>query len=60
MQRMKEKFWFCRLSPNGKYFHYGDCDEKATPTPEELSSKVSVNDLQDLLVGKDCPHVKDK
>jgi len=58
-QRVKEKFWFCRLSNNGKVFHYGDCEEKATPLPEELSSKLNVVDIKGLLTGKDCPHMKE-
>ncbi|CAG7716489.1 unnamed protein product, partial [Allacma fusca] len=60
LTRVKEKFWFCRLSPNGNILHYGDCEEKATPTPEELNSKVNVVDLLDLLTGKDCPNMKDR
>ncbi|XP_021963849.1 engulfment and cell motility protein 2 isoform X1 [Folsomia candida] len=57
--RVREKFWFCRLSPNGKVFHYGECEEKATPLPEELPSKINVVDIKDLLTGKDCPHMKE-
>ena len=57
---MKEKYWFCRLSPNWKVLHYGDCEEKANPTPDELSNKVNIVDLKELLVGKECPHTKEK
>ena len=32
--RIKDKFWFCRLSNNHKFLHYGDCDEKHIPTNE--------------------------
>lgn len=58
-QRIKDKFWFVRLSPNHKVLHYGDCDEKSTPSIEELSSKLAVSDIKCLVVGKDCPHLKD-
>lgn len=58
-QRIKDKFWFVRLSPNHKVFHYGDCDEKSTPSIEELGNKLAVSDIKCLLVGKDCPHLKD-
>lgn len=58
-QRVKEKFWFVRLSPNHRYLHYGECDEKSTPSIEELSNKLPVDDIKCLIVGKDCPHMKD-
>lgn len=58
-QRIKDKFWFVRLSPNHKILHYGDCDEKSTPSIEELSNKLAVSDIKCLVVGKDCPHLKD-
>lgn len=58
-QRLKDKFWFVRLSPNHKVLHYGDCDEKSTPTIEELSNKLPVSDIKCLVVGKECPQMKD-
>ena len=51
---------YCRLSPNHKFFHYGDCEEKATPSIEELKNKVAIVDIKSLVTGRDCPHVKDK
>ncbi|KAL3275269.1 hypothetical protein HHI36_020038 [Cryptolaemus montrouzieri] len=57
-QRIKDKFWFMRLSVNHKVLHYGDCDEKSTPAAEELPSKLAVPDIRALLIGKDCPHMK--
>ncbi|XP_045463247.1 engulfment and cell motility protein 1 [Harmonia axyridis] len=57
-QRIKDKFWFMRLSINHKVLHYGDCDEKSTPAAEELPSKLAVSDIRALLTGKDCPHMK--
>ncbi|CAH0406825.1 unnamed protein product [Chilo suppressalis] len=58
-QRIKDKFWFVRLSPNHKVLHYGDCDEKSTPSLEELGNKLAVADIKCVVVGKDCPHMKD-
>lgn len=58
-QRIKDKFWFVRLSPNHKVLHYGDCDEKSTPSLEELGNKLAVADIKCIIVGKDCPHMKD-
>ncbi|KAB0796151.1 hypothetical protein PPYR_10212 [Photinus pyralis] len=57
-QRIKDKFWYMRLSPNHKVLHYGDCDEKSAPTIEELGSKLTVSDVRALLVGRDCPHMR--
>lgn len=57
--RSKDKFWYARLSPNYKVIHYGDCDEKTVPTLEELGNKVLVIDIKQLLVGKECPHMKE-
>ncbi|KAG4073589.1 hypothetical protein HA402_000813 [Bradysia odoriphaga] len=57
--RSKDKFWYVRLSPNFKVIHYGECDEKTVPTLEELGNKVLVIDIKQLLVGKECPHMKE-
>ncbi|CAG9770950.1 unnamed protein product [Ceutorhynchus assimilis] len=57
-QRIKDKFWFMRLSVNHKVIHYGDCDEKSTPTAEELTSKLAVSDIKALLIGRECPHMR--
>ena len=58
-QRIKDKFWFIKLSSNHKVFHYGDCDEIIIPTTEELNNKLAVNDIKSLVIGKECPHMKD-
>lgn len=57
-QRIKDKFWYMRLSLNHKVLHYGDCDEKSTPTAEELPSKLAVSDIRALLIGRECPHMR--
>lgn len=57
--RSKDKFWYVRLSPNHKVIHYGDCDEKTVPTQEELKSELRVNEMKQLLINKDCPHIKE-
>lgn len=58
-QRIKDKFWYCRLSPNHKVFHYGDCDENIIPSLEELPHKLQVVEIKNLVTGKECPHMKD-
>ncbi|KAK9309611.1 hypothetical protein QLX08_000828 [Tetragonisca angustula] len=49
-QRIKDKFWYVRLSPNHKVFHYGDCDEKSVPTIDELPTKLAVVEIRALLI----------
>lgn len=55
--RSKDKFWYVRLSQNHKLFHYGDCDEKTVP--DELKTELRVNDMKQLLINKECPHIKE-
>nr|KAG5713058.1 hypothetical protein BaRGS_021852 [Batillaria attramentaria] len=55
--RLKDKYWYWRLAPNHKAFHYGDCLEAEQPTLEQLSSKLPLVDIQRIVTGKDCPHV---
>ncbi|XP_013415031.1 engulfment and cell motility protein 1 [Lingula anatina] len=60
-QRLKDKFWYCRLSPNQKLFYYGDCNESGpTPALETLPHKLAVVDIKALVTGRECPHVKEK
>ena len=56
---MKDKFWYVRLSPNHRFLHYGDCDEKNIPALDELPDKLPVVEIRNLVTGKDCPHIKD-
>lgn len=58
--RTKDKFWYCRLSPNHKIFHYGECDETVVPSVEELPHKFTVLEIKALVTGRDCPHMKAK
>ncbi|KAI5105520.1 engulfment and cell motility protein 3 isoform X2, partial [Silurus meridionalis] len=59
-RRRQDKLWYCRLSPNHKVLHYGDVDEETeTPSIESLQDKIPVADIKALLIGKDCPHMKD-
>lgn len=57
--RARERFWYCRLSPNLKFLHYGDCQEGQAPSLENLPNKLPIAKITNLLVGKDCPHTKD-
>uniref|UniRef100_A0A670ZTX2 ELMO domain-containing protein n=1 Tax=Pseudonaja textilis TaxID=8673 RepID=A0A670ZTX2_PSETE len=60
-RRRQDKLWYCRLSPNHKFLHYGDVEEGVENPPiESLQEKVSVTDMKALLVGRECPHTKEK
>lgn len=54
----KRQSWFCKLSANKKFLHYGDVEDSSVPV-EELPH-IPVNEIRSLLTGKDCPHVKSK
>ncbi|XP_060591544.1 engulfment and cell motility protein 2-like isoform X2 [Ruditapes philippinarum] len=56
--RIKNRYQFWRLSPNHKAFHYGDCNEKEELSLEQLQNKVSVMEIKELVVGKNCLPVK--
>ncbi|XP_053126546.1 engulfment and cell motility protein 3 isoform X2 [Hemicordylus capensis] len=60
-RRRQDKLWYCRLSPNHKFLHYGDVEEGIqSPPVESLPEKVPVADMKALLVGRECPHTKEK
>lgn len=52
-QRVKDRYWMCRLSPNHRTLHYGDIEENRKPQVDELPNKISVTDIKRLLIGKD-------
>ncbi|XP_015780997.1 engulfment and cell motility protein 1 [Tetranychus urticae] len=58
-QRIKDKFWYCRLSNKFKVLYYGDCDENKIPSIDELPHKLAINDIKEMLIGKECAHMKD-
>uniref|UniRef100_A0A8C9YJN3 Engulfment and cell motility 3 n=1 Tax=Sander lucioperca TaxID=283035 RepID=A0A8C9YJN3_SANLU len=59
-RRRQDKLWYCRLSPNHKMLHYGDVEEDLDNPPiETLQEKIPVADIKGLLMGKDCPHMKE-
>ncbi|XP_068941864.1 engulfment and cell motility protein 3 isoform X2 [Petaurus breviceps papuanus] len=60
-RRRQDKVWFCCLSPNHKMLQYGDVEEGAAqPSPESLPDKLPVAEMRALLLGKDCPHIREK
>jgi engulfment/cell motility protein 1 len=58
-QRIKDKYWLCKLSPNHRTLHYGDLEDGKDKTLDELPNRINVSDIKKILIGKDCPHTKD-
>lgn len=58
-QRVKDKYWICKLTPNHRTLHYGDLEDIRKPQVEELPNIITVTDIKRIVVGKDCPHTKD-
>lgn len=58
-QRIKDKFWLCKLAPNQRALHYGDLDDNKDRTLDELPNRINVADIKRILINKDCPHTKD-
>lgn len=58
-QRVKDKYWLCKLSPNHRTIHYGDIDDNRKTQLDELPNRINVSDIKRILIGKDCPHTKD-
>lgn len=60
-QRIKDKFWFCRLSANQDALYYGECESDLSVIPEikDLKNKFLVSEIKDVLSGRECPHSKD-
>eukprot|EP00794_Sanderia_malayensis_P019162 gene19162-21082_t len=57
--KQKGGFWFCRLSPNHRFLHYGDAEEKTAPPLEALPNKLPISEVTDIVFGKDSQHLKD-
>lgn len=58
-QRLKDKFWFCKLSTNNRFLHYGDYDETREQNLDELPNKINVKNFKKLLTRRECPFMKD-
>ncbi|XP_063699346.1 engulfment and cell motility protein 1 [Culicoides brevitarsis] len=55
-----KKTCYLRLSPNFKFLHISENDDKSNQIPalEEMKEKHPVSDIRQLLTGKDCPNAK--
>lgn len=58
-QRIKDKYWLCKLSPNHRTLHYGDLEDNRPVKLDELPNRINVSDIRRILIGKDCPHIKE-
>lgn len=55
-KRGRDQFFYCRLSPNNKVLHFGDCSGSNQSLPlEKLDKKIQVSEMR-LEVGANCPH----
>lgn len=57
----KNKPYYLRLSPNYKELHYCEAEDKSgqsVPPLDDMKHKYHVNEMRQLLVGKDCPSAK--
>lgn len=55
-RKVRDQFFYCRLSPNHKVLHFGDCSGGAQPPPiESLDKKIQVSEMR-LETGANCPH----
>ena len=51
--RKGRKNIFCRLTQNHKHLHYGEVEGNKNPSIEALEKKIQVNQMKELLLGKD-------
>lgn len=58
-RRQKEKHWFCRLSPNNRFLHYGDAEENTSPPLEALPNKLPISEVTDIVFGKESPCMRE-
>ncbi|XP_065676231.1 engulfment and cell motility protein 1-like [Hydra vulgaris] len=51
-------YWFCCLSPNHRFLHYGEVvNSKVNPPIDSLPNKIPISEVTSIKVGKDCPHI---
>ncbi len=55
VKRGRDQFFYCRLSPNHKFIHFGDCTGNQTLAIEALDKRIQVSEMR-LEVGLSCPH----
>ena len=58
-QKIKDKFWLCKLSPNHRILYYGDIEDARDKTLDELPNRLDISRIKKILTGKDCPHMRD-
>lgn len=58
-QRMKDRYVYLKLSQNLKALYYGDCSPYCEfAAIEDLDQKILLTDIETVLTGLSCPHVK--
>lgn len=59
--RPRKKQCYLRLSPNHKVLHYTEYDDKSgqtIPNLDDMKEQFQVNEISQILKGKDCPSAK--
>lgn len=59
-QKQKDKYWTCKLSPDHRYLHYADLEDKRELSLEEFPNRIPVSDFKRLLTRRECPFMKDQ
>lgn len=57
--REKSKFWYWQLSVAEKSLLYCDCTENTLPDKKDMKNAIYIEDIGELLMGNECPHVKE-
>jgi len=59
-EQTKSQYRYVKLHPNHKTVYVGDWNsEKSLPTIEDLEPRMQIADIRDILVGPDCPFIKE-
>jgi len=59
-EQTKSQYRYVKLHTNHKTVYVGDWNsEKSLPTIEDLEPRLQIADIRDIIVGNDCPFVKE-
>jgi len=58
--KAQSQYRYVKLHPNHKTVYVGDWNsEKSLPTIEDLEPRLQISDIRDIIVGADCPFIKE-
>jgi len=59
-EQTKSQYRYVKLHPNHKTVYVGDWNsEKSLPTIEDLEPRLQIADIRDIIVGAECPFIKE-